>query len=131
MKGPNTFPATVPGVGEFIFRRRTMGAYIQIKAEVSRYLDGVAVPTADLNKMAFAFATLKVLTIKAPEGWNLDALDSDDEEAWVKVGAVQGVLEERLKFFRDGSPDGSKDAGAGTGEKPGVVVSAEVESAGH
>lgn len=93
------FPVSVDGVGQFTFARRTMRDEIAIQVEYARIIDG-AEPTAWLQAVGGWLSVLKVLTVRAPEGWDLDDLDPLDEGTYAKLTAVYGGLTEKERSFR-------------------------------
>ena len=107
------FNLTIPDVGPFTFARRTMRDEIQIQVEYARIIDG-AEPTAWLSAVGGWISTLKVLTVRAPQGWDLDELDPLDPSTYARMNAVHGGLSEKERSFR--SKPGSAGAGTGTPE---------------
>lgn len=94
------FVVPVENVGQFTFGRRNMADEIKIQVEYARIIDG-ATPTDWLGTLAGWIATLKVLTVRAPDGWlNLDELDPFDPETYAKLNAVFGGLTEKERSFR-------------------------------
>lgn len=57
------FTVDVPGVGSFTFRRRTLGDDIRIMALYDAMLGGVTEPSALLDSLATAIATLRTLAV--------------------------------------------------------------------
>jgi hypothetical protein len=91
---------TVDGIGVFTFRHRALRDQFRIEGEASRLLGG---PVDDplLRAGAVAFATLAVLTITAPDGWNLDTLDPFDPSGSAgRLFQVHGALREAEDRFR-------------------------------
>ena len=113
-RAPRSTDFTVPieNVGLFTFARRNMADEMKIQVEYARILDG-APPTEWLGTMAGWIATLKVLTVRAPDGWvNLDELDPFDPEVYAKLNAVFGGLSEKEKSFRGKPATGSEGSGS-------------------
>lgn len=108
---PATFPVEVDGVGAFVFRRRTIRDQFRTEAEASRVMGGPCEDDA-LRLGAIAFATLLVLTVESPPGWDLESFDPLDPEATGKIFAVARRLREVEAGFRAGS--GNNSPGAGT-----------------
>lgn len=100
MATERTYTRPVPGIGDFIFRRRVLRDQIRIEAEAIRMLNG---PTTDpnLHNIALAVGTLSVLTVNAPEGWDLEALDplipSSVSQLWQVYGVLRAAEDEFLK----------------------------------
>lgn len=93
------FVVLVEGVGQFTFARRTMRDEITIQVEYARIIDG-AEPTSWLQAVGGWLSTLKVLTVRAPDGWDLDELDPLDPETYARMNAVYGGLSEKERSFR-------------------------------
>ena len=78
---PNTFLVTVPDVGVFEIRKRTLRVQMAIHAELNRLTEGA--PLASLSDwfidLCSLVAELKGLIIKAPDGWSLDDVDPLDD----------------------------------------------------
>lgn len=125
----STFAVPVEGIGTFQFRHRTMRDELRIGAEYSRLTEGVEQPTKWLADMAEWISTLKVLTVDAPEDWNIDDLDPLDPETYKKLIAVWNALRKKENFFRKGTGQGGQASGKGTGSEPGVLVPPDVQPA--
>ena len=107
------FAVKIPDVGQFTFARRTMRDEIAIQVEYARIIDG-ATPTDWLGTLAGWLATLKVLTVRAPDGWvDLDALDPFEPDTYAKLSAVFGGLTEKERTFRRGYVAPVEGSGAG------------------
>lgn len=104
------FTVKVEGVGSFTFGRRTMRDEIAIQVEYARIIDGVE-PTAWLQAVGGWLSVLRTLTVRAPEGWDLDAMDPLDDETYARLNKVYEALVEQERSFRRGS----KPAGQGSG----------------
>lgn len=98
---PSDFTVNVPDVGSFTFGQRTMRDEVAIQVEFARMIDGVE-PTAWLEMVCGWISTLKVLTVRAPDGWDLDELDPLDDESYAKMHAVHQALGEQERSFRRG-----------------------------
>jgi hypothetical protein len=96
-----TFPVEVPEIGRFVFRKRRVPDQVRIEAAAQRMTDG---PTDDpeLRHIAMAWATLQVLTVEAPEKWDLEDIDPLDAGDTAKMWAVWKELraEEDRRFRR-------------------------------
>ena len=104
------FDVIVDEVGRFVFGKRTMGDELAIHREYSEILQGVEHPTQMLEILASWLSTLRVLTVVAPAGWDLDDLDPLDEKTFTKMKAVFEALSTKELSFRGGQ----KPAGEGT-----------------
>lgn len=93
------YTVNVEGVGVFTFGRRTMRDQIAIEVEFARIIDGVE-PTVWLETLGGWLSTLRVLTVRAPDGWDLDALDPTDAETYSKLLRVHDALAEKERSFR-------------------------------
>lgn len=124
---PNEFTVTVDGIGAFTFARRNMRRECAIGAEYSRIIEGVPTPTPWLDTVAGWIAALKVLTLKAPEGWDIDELDPLDDESYAKLGKVHASLREKEGSFRSGKRAQVEGSGSGDGAVDGVLVQTPVQ----
>jgi hypothetical protein len=97
-----SFTAAVAGIGDFVFRQRTIRDQLRIEAEGRRILGG---PTSDgaLEAWAYQLASLTVLTETAPEGWDLDGLDPLDPLDIDKIARVHAALKLEEGRFRRGA----------------------------
>ena len=125
--GATDFYVEVEPIGTFTFAKRTMRDELRILAEVSRLTEGVESPTAQLSVLAGWLAPLKVLTVRAPEGWDLETLDPLDPESYQKLIKVYGALRDKEGSFRRGTSGDGEGGGAKDGEKPGVLVPAKTQ----
>ena len=113
-RAPRSTDFTVPieNVGQFTFARRNLGDETKIQVEYARIIDGVT-PTDWLGTLAGWIATIKVLTVRAPDGWlDLDELDPFDPETYAKLSAVFKGLSEKEQSFRRKPATGSEGGGA-------------------
>lgn len=122
MSTPQEYSAEVEGIGTFFFARRTMRHEFRIQAEYSRLTEGVDTPTANLEIMAAVFSTLRVLTVKAPEGWDLDSLDPLEPADYAKALRVHDALRTKEGSFRRKAEAVGQGAGQGNLGQPGVLV---------
>lgn len=110
---PTDFHEDVPGVGEFVFAKRTMRDEIATQVEFAKMIDGVPSPTPWLNAVCGAISDLKVLTVKAPENWDLNTLEPHDPETYKKLLAVHEALLNKERSFRPGAAKAGEASGAG------------------
>ncbi len=96
------FNVPVEGVGNFVFAKRTMGDELDIQREFADILQGVEHPTVWLETMAGWLSVLRVLTVRAPDGWSLEELDPLDEETYAKLNKVYEELRTQERLFRAG-----------------------------
>lgn len=104
------FSVPVDGVGLFVFGRRTMADEIKIHVEYSRLTEAVN-PTPWLDQVATWLATLKVLTVQFPEGFDMETLDPLDEDVYAKLLKVYAALTEKERSFRRGAGKASEAGG--------------------
>ena len=57
-------------------------------------------------------SSLKVLTVRAPEGWSLDELDPLDPASYEKLRKVHKALSDKESSFRPGFVPASESGGA-------------------
>lgn len=93
------FTVQVDGVGTFTFGRRTMRDEIAIQVEYARIIDGVE-PTAWLQAVGGWLSVLRTMTVRAPDGWDLDAMDPLDDETYARISKVYEAFVEKERFFR-------------------------------
>lgn len=105
------FHVDVEGVGHFIFARRVMRDELRIASEYSRLTEGVETPTPFLASVATWLSALKVLTVQAPHGWDLETLDPFDDESLDKVVLVFAALRAKEASFRRGPGKASQAPG--------------------
>lgn len=120
------FHEDVPSVGQFVFARRTMRDEMRIASEYSRLTEGVMIPTPFLATVAGWIATLKVLIVSAPGGWDLDEMDPLDDDVYDKISKVNGALRRREGQFREKKGTGSKSTGQVPGGNDQLLVPAQV-----
>jgi len=118
---PTDFRVTVPDVGDFVFGKRTMRDEISTQVEYARFLDGVS-PTPWLEAVVGAIADLTVLTVKAPDGWDIEAMEPHDPVTYAKLIAVHRGLLEKERHFRGATGKGSEAPGAESGGDNRVQV---------
>lgn len=111
-----TFQVEVEGIGTFTFARRAMRDHIKIAVEFSKLTDGVETPSRNLEFIADIIATLRVLTVEAPDGWDmdLDKLDPLDDDTFPRILKVFTALREKELSFRqdkDGGKQKNREAG--------------------
>lgn len=96
---PRDFEVVVENIGRFVFGYRVMADEFRIQAEYARIVDGA--PATDwLHVLAGWVSTLKVLTVTAPEGWDIDQMDPLDAEEYAKISAVYDALRAKEDSFR-------------------------------
>ncbi len=105
------YTVSVEGVGMFAFGRRTMRDEIAIQVEYARIIDGVT-PTDWLALVGGWLSALRVLTVRAPDGWDLDDLDPTDPETYSKLSRVYDALTEKERSFRQGTKPAGEASGA-------------------
>lgn len=115
---PTDFQIPVDGIGTFTFARRRMRDEMAIAAEFSRLTEGVETPTPYLASVAGWISTIKVLTVEAPEGWDMDSMDPLDEDTYAKLVKVHTALREKEASFRGGAKQDGEAKRAGAGAEP-------------
>lgn len=122
------FFVPVEGVGTFSFAKRMLRDELRIAAEYSRLTEGVETPTDWLAIVAGWIAALKVLTVTAPEGWDIDVMDPLDQDTYDKLRKVHAALREKENSFRKGKTETGKAARSGDGDVDRVLVPPQVQS---
>ena len=97
-----TFQIQIDDLGLFEFKHRAMRDELRIGAEYSRLTEGVDTPAEWFGLLAEMMSALKVLTVKAPDGWDMDAMDPLDGGTYDKIMRVFSALREKERFFRKG-----------------------------
>lgn len=124
------FDVYVDDIGNFRFAKRTMRDEIKIQVEYARMIDGVE-PTEWLALICGWMAALKVLTVKAPEGWDFDNMDPLDTDTYNRIGKVHRFLRDRETGARKGAGKALPPDGQGARGDSGVLVPEEVRPAGN
>ena len=126
---PSTFVVTLPEVGTFEVKRRTLKVQMQVHAELNRLTEGA--PLATLSDwfvdLCALVAELRVLIVRAPEGWSLDEIDPLDD-GYEQLRAVYRAIREQEGRFR-AERKGHQAPGAGTGQEPAMVGPGPVSAA--
>lgn len=123
------FVVDVDGVGSFSFAKRTMKDEIDIQVEYARIIQGVE-PTDWLSRVGGWISTLKVLTVRAPEGWNIDEMDPLDNKVYEDMMLVYLALRAKEDSFRRKPGTGSEEGGQAQGENDRLLVPAAVPANG-
>lgn len=105
------FSVPVEGVGVFTFGKRSMKDEIAIQVEFARMIGGVE-PTDWLNAVCGWIAALKVLTVTAPDDWDIDDMDPLDKETYAKLSRVYEELTNKERSFRLGRTGDGEAASA-------------------
>lgn len=108
------YTVDVDGIGTFTFGQRKMADHIKINVEYARLLEGVT-PTPWLDTLTQWVSTLKVLMVRAPEGFVLEDLDPLEDSAYAKLFKVYTALRAKEDSFRPGSKAASEGAGTPAG----------------
>lgn len=93
------FTVTVEGIGRFVFGKRTMGDELAIQREYADIIGGVT-PTVWLETMGGWLSVLRVLTVRAPDGWDLDEMNPLDEDTYARLHQVYTALRDQERSFR-------------------------------
>lgn len=126
--GNNDYSVTVEGIGTFTFARRKLSDELRVQAEHSRIIDGVDQPTEWLHSLATWMATLRVLMVTGPAGWDLEELDPIEPETFEQISSVYAAMRAKENSFRKKSGKGSEGASQADVEDDRVLVSTEVQS---
>ena len=123
------FIVDVDDIGSFSFAKRTMKDEIDIQVEYARIIQGVE-PTEWLARVGGWIATLKVLTVRAPAGWNIDEMDPLDNKVYEDMMLVYLALRAKEDSFRRKPGTGSEEGGQAQGENDRLLVPAAVPANG-
>lgn len=121
------FYVEVEPLGTFTFAKRTMRDELRIMAEVSRLTEGLDNPTTELRVLAGYIAPLKVLTVKAPEGWDIDTMDPLDQSVYDNIVKVFHALRDKESSFRPGATPPGQAVRPTDSKDNGVLVSKEIQ----
>lgn len=124
---PDDFTVSVDGVGDFTFSRRTMRDQFAIDTEIAKLTGGIPNVPPYLAMYADAMACIKVLTVTAPEKWDVEKLDPLEEESYSQLLAVHAALRDKEDTFRKKPAAGSEAGREGDGKVGGILVSEEVQ----
>lgn len=106
------FDVPVEGIGIFRFAKRTMRDEIKIQVEYARLIEGVT-PTEWLALVCGWIASLRTLTVQAPDGWDIDEMDPLEDETYARLQKVHSALVAKERSFRSANGEGNKAPGAG------------------
>lgn len=101
------FNVTVEGVGHFTFGRRTMADEFAIQRKFAD-LAGGADHTEWLSIVGGWVSALTVLTVRAPEGWDIDEMDPLDQDVYANLKKVYDALRDKEDSFRGKRGKGSE-----------------------
>lgn len=124
---PTDFFVDVPDIGNFSFAKRKLADEMRITAEYSRLTEGVETPTTWLEIVAGWISALKVLTVTAPPGWDIDEMDPLDQDTYTQLGKVHQALRDKESSFRQKPSTGVEAQRKGDLEGVGVLVPAQVQ----
>lgn len=96
------FQVDVEGIGQFTFRRRTIRDQMRIEGEVNRILGGSVTDNITLSTLSLYYATVSVLTVQAPTGWDMEEMDPLDDATFSKIADVFRSLRTAEEKFRAG-----------------------------
>lgn len=125
---PTDFVVDVDGIGSFTFAKRTMADEIKIQVEYARLIEGVEA-TDWLSRVGGWISTLKVLTVRAPSGWDIDDMDPLDETVYENMMLVYMALRAKEDSFRRKHGAGSEEGGQAQGNNDRLLVSQEIQPA--
>lgn len=120
----------VDELGDFRIARRTMRVELQMQVEYSRIVQGVQ-PSAYLDLLATWIAAAKVLVLKGPDGWDVDALDPLDQGDMKKLMLLNGAINAKEASFRGKTAKGGEAGGPGAVGNDQVLVPPEVQPTGN
>lgn len=107
-----TYPVSVPGVGEFVFKQRDLAAQVRIQAEASR-MTGGPVDDPDIRRFANVVQTLVALAVQAPPDWKPLAADPLEPEQTERLWLVHDAMRDAEERFRKGAEGQRESVGAG------------------
>src|SRR6476620_759644 len=99
MSKDTDFTVSVEGIGNFTFGRRKMSDELAIQREYCDIICGVT-PNPLLDILATWISAFKVLTVRAPAGWDIDEMDPLADETYDRLKKVYDALCEKELSFR-------------------------------
>lgn len=109
---PTDYTVTADGIGTFTFgRRNNMRDELDVQREYSSILRGVT-PTVWFDTLANWFAIFRVMTVHAPDGWDLEAFDPMADDTYAKLQRVYDAMSEKESSFRSDNAAPSQGGGA-------------------
>lgn len=118
---PTDYVVPLPGIGDFTIARRMMADHLKINVEYSRITEGIK-PSEWLDTLATCISVIKVLTVRAPDGWDIDRMDPFEAKTYQQILDLHTLIAEKEGSFRQKPTTGSASDGQGEVSKPGVVV---------
>lgn len=104
---PTDFLVPVKDVGDFVFAKRTMADHLRINVEYAKMTEGV-MPTPWLDTIVTCMACIKVLAVRVPEGFDIDAMDPLDDKTYTALMDVHAALRAKEASFRGKPAPGSE-----------------------
>jgi hypothetical protein len=94
------FDVTVEDIGLFTFARRTMADEFAIQRKFADLAGGGDGHTTWLELVGGWVSALSVLTVRAPEGWDIATMDPLDDEVYAQLNKVYDALRSAEDSFR-------------------------------
>ena len=123
----------LPGVGSFVFARRTQGDKLTIR----RLYVSLAGPVPAggesevdwaVDFLAYFYASYTVLMVSCPAGWeNILEMDGDDDAITAHHWTLGRMLGDKEGSFRQKPSGGSSGSGPGALENNGVLGAEEAQ----
>lgn len=124
--GPKDFTVDVPNVGQFTFGYRNFADQFAMEVEFARLTQGVT-PTQWLSTVGEWMATLRVLLVSAPAGFDLDEVDPLEDGVYDLILSVYTALREKEDSFRKKPKKSGAGDGQAAGPDGGVLVPPQVQ----
>lgn len=115
------FNVDVDGIGSFSFAKRTMADEIKIQVEYARIIEGVEA-TEWLSRVGGWISTFKVLTVRAPAGWDIDDMDPLDNKVYEDMMLVYLALRAKEDSFRRKPGARGEEGGQAQGDDNRLLV---------
>lgn len=109
------FDVTVEGIGLFTFARRTMADEFAIQRKFAELAGGGTDHTTWLDLVGGWVSALTVLTVRAPEGWNISEMDPLDDDEYKRLNQVFEALRGAEDSFRGKRRKGGEAGSEGAG----------------
>lgn len=111
---PGDFSVEIDGIGSFVFGRRTPRDAFRIRGEYDKLTGANYDDDGNMRDVtALAYATVSVMAVSVPDGFDLQKLDPVVNDEWESiVFRVFGGFREKELTFRQGSGESSPQPGA-------------------
>ena len=122
----NDYLIDAPGIGKFRFAHETLADHIAISARYTELSKGQGKNNNYLLTLALFTATIEVLGVSLPEGWDNLADKEFTPELSTQLITVGNLLNDAVESFRDSAARDSQKARVESSENVPKLVPADV-----